>query len=76
MTTLADQIASYLAGTGRPQSAQEIAVALRRRHLSVLQTLQSDPRFYRWPHERKKLYGVHVGPWGAGEPFPFTSGGF
>lgn len=55
---LADQIASHLAGTGRPLTTEEIARGIRRRTVDVRRALETDARFARWPSERKKLYGV------------------
>ena len=43
--TLADRIADYLAGTGRPLTAREIAAGLQARLVDVITTLQSDERF-------------------------------
>jgi hypothetical protein len=60
-TTLADSIASYVAGTGRPLTAEGIARALCCRTIEVRRVLQEDPRFVPWPSKRKKLYGVTVG---------------
>lgn len=45
--SLADRVASFLAGTGRPLTAREIASQLHVRHIDVLRTLTSDPRFQR-----------------------------
>lgn len=45
--TLAERIAQELAGTGRPQTCEEIARALRVRTIDVRRVLNEDPRFVR-----------------------------
>lgn len=64
--TLADRIAHYIAGTGRPLTSREIAKGMRVRHADVLEALRGDGRFTRWPDAKRNLYGVqepreHVG---------------
>lgn len=56
---LPDRIGFVLAGTGRPQTAREIAKQLRVRLSDVLLVLRSDDRFCQWPHPRRKLYSLH-----------------
>jgi len=52
--TLADEIARYLAGSGRPQIAERIARAIGARTYYVRYTLRTDPRFVLCPAERQR----------------------
>jgi hypothetical protein len=52
--TLADEIARYLAGTGRPQIAERIARSIGARTYNVRYALNNDPRFVLCPAERQR----------------------
>lgn len=43
--SLGDRVAEFLAGTGRPLTAREIAKELHVRHADVLDVLRADERF-------------------------------
>lgn len=44
--TLADRIADFLSGTGRPLTVPEIAKHVRAREIDVLNELRTNDRFY------------------------------
>jgi hypothetical protein len=52
--TLADEIARYLSGTGRPQIAERIARSIGARTYNVRYALNNDPRFVLCPAERQR----------------------
>lgn len=57
-----DEIASYLVGTGRPLTVEEIARGINRRTANVRRALQTDERFVLWPSRTRRLWAIiHVG---------------
>ena len=52
--SLADEIARYLSGSGRPQIAERIARSIGARTYNVRYALNNDPRFVLCPAERQR----------------------
>jgi hypothetical protein len=52
--SLADEIARYLAGSGRPEIAERIARSIGARTYNVRFALKNDPRFVLCPAERQR----------------------